>query len=328
MFLVTPNYFKTVGQTLLRGRAFNDADDGRNHAVIVNRALAQHEWPGENSIGHRIFSGDLKAWATVVGEVGDVHSYSLDRTPVPNLYLPEADGPDTSMTIFLRTSSDPSDMDEAVRRLLRGNSGLTVRYIESMPELMAHAVAMRQFSMWVVVAFGLMALVLATLGTYALLAYEVSLREREIGIRLALGSQRWAILALLIRQESQWIGVGLGLGLLGAILTGYLLRAEFYHAGAASAPVLATALALLAFSALAAVAIPLSGRIGQRNTGRAGGSGHSQEEVLHLRGEFATRGFLAGKTICPIEEAAGITGGHDLVQEMVLIARYLVSVQN
>jgi hypothetical protein len=256
VFLVTPNYFKTVGQTLLRGRAFNDADDGRNHVVIVNRALAQHEWPGENPIGHRIFSGDLKAWATVVGEVGDVHSYSLDRTPVPNLYLPEADGPDTSMTIFLRTSSDPSDMDEAVRRLLRGNSGLTVRYIESMPELMAHAVAMRQFSMWVVVAFGLMALVLATLGTYALLAYEVSLREREIGIRLALGSQRWAILALLIRQESQWIGVGLGLGLLGAILTGYLLRAEFYHAGAASAPVLATALALLAFSALAAVAIP------------------------------------------------------------------------
>jgi predicted permease len=256
VFLVTPNYFKTVGQTLLRGRAFNDADDGRNHVVVVNRALAQHEWPGENPIGHRIFSGDLKAWATVVGEVGDVHSYSLDRTPVPNLYLPEADGPDTSMTIFLRTSSDPSDMDETVRRLLRSNSGLTVRYVESMPELMAHAVAMRQFSMWVVVAFGLMALVLATLGTYALLAYEVSLREREIGIRLALGSQRWAILALLIRQESQWIGVGLGLGLLGAILTGYLLRAEFYHAGAASAPVLAAALALLAFSALAAVAIP------------------------------------------------------------------------
>jgi len=92
VFLVTPNYFRTVGQTLLRGRAFNAADDGRNHVAIVNRALARHEWPGENPIGHRIFSGDLKAWATIVGEVGDVHSYSLDRTPVPNLYLPEADG--------------------------------------------------------------------------------------------------------------------------------------------------------------------------------------------------------------------------------------------
>lgn len=222
----------------------------------MNQALAQHEWPGENPVGHRIFSGDLNAWATVVGEVGDVHSYSLDRTPVPNLYLPEADGPDTSMTIFLRTAGDPSKLEETVRRLLRNNSALTVRYVESMPELVAHAVVIRRFSMWVVAAFGLLALGLATLGTYALLAYEISLREREIGIRLALGSQRLAILALLIRQEARWIGVGLGLGLFGAVLTGYVLQAEFYHAGAASAPVLATTLLLLAASATAAVAIP------------------------------------------------------------------------
>jgi putative ABC transport system permease protein len=198
----------------------------------------------------------LKAWATVVGEVDDVHSYSLDRTPVPNLYLPEADGPATSMTIFLRTAGDPTELDETLRRLLRGNAGLTVRYVESMPELMAHAVAMRRFSMWVVAAFGLLALGLATLGTYALLSYEVSLREREIGIRLALGSQRSAILALLIRQEARWIGAGLGIGLLGAVLTGYALRAEFYHAGAATPPVLAAALLLLAASAMAAIAIP------------------------------------------------------------------------
>jgi predicted permease len=256
VFLVTPNYFRTVGQTLLRGRAFNSADDGRNHVAIVNRALARHEWPGESPIGHRIFSGDLKAWATVVGEVGDVHSYSLDRTPVPNLYLPEADGPDTSMTIFLRTAGDPGDFEETVRRTLRGRTGLTVRYVESMPELMAQAVAMRRFSMWIVAAFGLLALGLATMGTYALLAYEVSQREREIGIRLALGSQRRAIVKLLIRQEARWIGAGLGLGLLGAIVTGYVLRAEFYHAGAASAPVLSAALVLLAGSALTAVAIP------------------------------------------------------------------------
>ncbi len=256
VFLVTPNYFRTVGQTLLRGRAFNDTDDGRDHVAIVNRALAQHEWPGESPIGHRIFSGDLKAWATVVGEVGDVHSYSLDRTPVPNLYLPEADGPDTSITIFLRTTGDPSLMDETVRRLLHANSGLTVRYVESMPELMAHAVAVRQFSMWIVAAFGLLALGLATLGTYALLSYEVSLREREIGIRLALGSQRSAILTLLIKQEAGWIGLGLGLGLLGAVLTGYVLRAEFYHAGLASTPVLTAVLLLLTVSSVAAIAIP------------------------------------------------------------------------
>jgi predicted permease len=256
VFLVTSNYFSTVGQTVLQGRAFNDADDGRNHVAIVNRALAQHEWPKQNPIGHRIFSDDLHAWAIVVGEVGDVHSYSLDRAPVPNLYLPEADGPDTSMTIMLRTTGDPSDLDETVRRLLRNDTALTLRYVESMPEMMARQVAVRRFSMWVVTGFGLLALMLATLGTYALLAYEISLREREIGIRLALGAQRSAILSLLIRQESQWIGAGLGLGLLGAVVSGYLLRAEFYHVRAASAPVLASALGLLAISALAAVMIP------------------------------------------------------------------------
>ena len=256
VFLVTPNYFETVGQALLRGRPFNDADDGRSHVAIVNRALAQHEWPGENPIGHRIFSGDLQAWGTVVGEVDDVHSYSLDRTPVPNLYLPEADKPDTSMTIFLRTSADPTKLDETVRRALRTNSNLTVRQVESMPELMAHAVALRRFSMWIVAAFGLFALGLATLGTYALLSYEVSLREREIGIRLALGSQRTAILTLLIRQEVTWIGLGLSAGLLAAVLTGYVLRAEFYHVAEASCPVLVAALILLAVSAVAAVVIP------------------------------------------------------------------------
>jgi ABC-type antimicrobial peptide transport system permease subunit len=160
------------------------------------------------------------------------------------------------MTIFLRTAGDPGEMDETVRRVLRKSSGFTVRYIESMPELMAHSVAMRRFAMWVVAAFGVLALGLAALGTYALLAYDVSLREREIGIRIALGSQRSAILALLIFQEAGWIGTGLGVGLIGAITTGYLLHSEFYHADAASGPVLILTLILLASMAMAAVAIP------------------------------------------------------------------------
>ena len=257
VFAVTPRYFDTVSQMLFRGRAFNDADDGKDHVAIVNRALAQQQWPGENPVGHRIFSGGLNAWATVVGEVGDVRSYSLERAPIPNLYLPEADGrPDTSMTIMLRTVGDPSEVDETVRRILREDAGITVRYVESMPELMAHAVAIRRFFMWVVAAFGGLALGLATLGTYALLTYEVSVREREIGIRLALGSQRRAILALLIGQEARWIAPGLAAGLIGAVLAGYLLRAEFYHASAASTPVLGVTFGLLTVSALAAVAIP------------------------------------------------------------------------
>jgi cell division protein FtsX len=224
--------------------------------VIVNRALASQQWPGQDPIGHRIYSGDLHAWATVAGEVGDVHSYSLEDAPVPNLYIPEADGPDTSLTIMVRTQDDPALMAETVRRILRLDSQLTVRYVEGMPELMAHQVALRRFSMWLAVAFGSLALGLAILGTYGLIAYEVSLREREIGIRLALGSSRSAIIGLLLQQESRWILGGMALGLIGAVLTGFLLRAQFFHTGAASVPVLSASLLLLALPALAAVAIP------------------------------------------------------------------------
>ena len=256
VFLITSGYFRTIGQELFRGREFNAADDGRNHVAIVNRALAMQQWPGQDPIGHRIYSGDLHAWATVVGEVGDVHSYSLERAPVPNLYLPEADGPDTSMTLMVRTQGDPTLMDETVRRTLRQDSEIAVRYVESMPELMGHQVALRRFSMWVAAAFGSLALGLAILGTYGLIAYEVSLREREIGIRLALGSSRSAIVGLLLRQESRWIFGGMASGLIGAVIAGFLLRAELFHTGAAAIPVLTASLLLLVLPALAAVAIP------------------------------------------------------------------------
>lgn len=256
VFLVTPGYFRTIGQELYRGRDFLSADDGRNHVAIVNHALAEQQWPGQNPMGHRIYSGDLHAWATVVGEVADVHSYSLERAPVPNLYLPEEDGPDTSMTLMIRTDGNPTSLDEIARRTLRRHGEITTRYVESMPELMAHQVALRSFSMWVAMAFGFLAVTLATVGTYGLLAYEISLREREIGLRLALGSSRPAIVSLLLRQESVWIVSGTLAGLASSAAAGYVLRASFFHTGAASIPVLLAAALLLMLPALAAVAIP------------------------------------------------------------------------
>ena len=256
VFQVTPGYLQTVSQLLYRGRDFNAADDGRNHVAIVNRALANQEWPGESPIGHRIFTGELKSWATVVGEVDDVHSYSLERAPRPNLYLPEADGPDAHMTLMMRTDTDPAAMQETIRRLLRTNGQITTNYVQSIPEMMAHQVALRRFSMQIALAFGALALALAIFGTYGLLAYEVSLREREMGIRIALGSTRAAIVTLLLRQESRWIAGGILSGLLTASVVGFVLRAQFFHTSATSIPVLITSSLLLAVPALLAVAVP------------------------------------------------------------------------
>lgn len=255
VFLVTPEYFHTIGQQLYRGRFFAPSDDGRNHVAVVNRSLAKQQWPGENPIGHRIYSGELQAWATVVGEVEDVHSYSLERAPEPNLYLPEADGLDTSITVLIRTKSRPEQMRETIRKLLHANGQITLRYVDSMPERMSHQVALRRFSMWVVVAFGAFSLGLAIFGTYGLLAYEVSLREREIGIRLALGATREAIVALFVRQESRWIFAGASVGMIGALISAALLEAEFYKARLASLPVLGVSLLLLLLPALLAVVV-------------------------------------------------------------------------
>lgn len=255
VFLVTPEYFHTIGQQLYRGRFFSSSDDGRNHVAIVNRSLARQQWPGENPVGHRIYSGELQAWATVVGEVEDVHSYSLEREPEPNLYLPEADGLDTSITVLVRAQSKPEQMEETIRKVLRSEGQITLRYVDTMPERMSHQVALRRFSMWVVAAFGTFSLGLAIFGTYGLLAYEVSLREREIGIRLALGATREAIVALFVRQESRWIFAGASVGMIGALVSEALLQSQFYKAGLASLPVLSVSLLLLILPAFLAVVV-------------------------------------------------------------------------
>jgi ABC-type antimicrobial peptide transport system permease subunit len=122
--------------------------------------------------------------------------------------------------------------------------------------MMARQVALRQFSMQIALVFGALALALAVFGTYGLLAYEVSLREREMGIRLALGSTRASIVTLLLRQESRWIAGGILSGLLTAAAVGFVLRAQFFHTAATSIPVLITSSLLLAVPALLAVAVP------------------------------------------------------------------------
>ncbi len=254
---VTPGYFATVQQPLLEGRDFTSADNGDHHVVIVNRALAEREWPGQSVIGRRIKTGELNDWATVVGVVGNVHSYDLESLSSPDLYLPEADNPQTGEVILLRTVGDPAPLAKTVRNIiLAHHADLSLYHLRTMTQEMAHEVEQRSFLMQVAGAFGALALFLAILGTYGLLAYEVSLREKEIGIRLALGSTRKAIVQLLLAQESRWILLGAAAGLFAAGLTGYALRAQFYQARAASLPVLGASLALLIVPALIAIALP------------------------------------------------------------------------
>ena len=261
-YAISPGYFSTIGQSFLEGRDFNEADDGRNHVAIVNRALAEREWPGESALGHRVHTGEIRvpegeSWATIVGVVANVHNYDLVSKPGPDLYIPRAENPSGYARFLLKANGNPAILKNAARSKLKNKfPEAKIFGFETMSEEMSSEVSERVFLMEVAISFGGIALFLCVLGTYGLLAYEVSLREKEIGIRLALGSSRERIVALLLYEEGRWLTAGTVLGLVGAVAAGYIFRSRFYGAQATSLPVLLGSTFLLFGPALLAIALP------------------------------------------------------------------------
>jgi hypothetical protein len=261
-YAVSPGYFSTIGQSMLEGRDFNAADDGRNHVAIVNQALAAREWPGQSALGHRVHTGEIhtangESWATVIGVVDNVHNYDLVSTPGPDIYIPRAENPSGFARLVLNLTGEPAALKNVVRQKLKaefpGGRGFG---LETMAEEISSEVSQRMFLMNVAMAFGAMALFLSILGTYSLLAYEVSLREKEIGIRLALGSSRGRIVRLLLKEEGLWLVAGTVVGLACSAATGYLFRARFYGAQSTAPSVLLGSVILLVAPALLAIALP------------------------------------------------------------------------
>ena len=263
-YAISPGYFSAIGQALLEGRDFNAADDGRNHVVIVNKALSTREWPGQSALGHRVHTGEIhlkqgESWATVVGVVGNVHNYDLASAPGPDIYIPRAEDPKGFTWLLANVKGGPAGMKSAAQAKLKEDfPEAEVFRVETMDEEMSSEVSERAFLMQVTIAFGAVALSLSILGTYGLLAYEVSLREKEIGIRLALGSSRECIVKLLLREEGRWLAAGALLGLGCAIVTGYALRSRLYGTHSTSMPVLLGSVLLLVGPALIAIAVPAS----------------------------------------------------------------------
>jgi predicted permease len=261
-YAISPGYFSTINQALLEGRDFNAADDGRNHVVIVNQALAEREWPGQSALGHRVHTGEIhveqgESWATVVGVVGNVHNYDLASAPGPDIYIPRAEDPKGFTWLLANVKGDPAALKNATKAKLKTKFPEARGFrFETMDEEMSSEVSERVFLMQVAIAFGAVALFLSILGTYGLLAYEVSLREKEIGIRLALGSSRQRIVKLLLREEGRWLAAGALLGLGCAVATGYALRSRFYGAHSTLLPVLLSSALLLVGPALTAIAVP------------------------------------------------------------------------
>jgi predicted permease len=267
---VTPGYFEAMGIPMVRGRSFDERDNETAPlVVIVDERLVAHFWPNSDPIGQRMYqpsdSKDLMkidehtVWFTVVGVAKTLRYEHMDNTgaTVGAFYFPISQRADDGFTFALKTSGDE---DSAVRGLRteisRLDPDLAVFNVHSMSERIDLSLASRRTSMLLANAFGGVALFLATLGIYGVLAYLVAQRTREIGIRMALGSTRASILRLVLLEGFELVLIGLVLGIIGAASLQKVVATEIYGVRALDPLVLTSVMALLAIVALAACAVP------------------------------------------------------------------------
>lgn len=216
----TPEYFQTMGIAVLKGRPFNSQDKiDTTPVVIVNETLAKEHWPNGDAIGKRIrFYGppDKNPWLEVVGIVQDV-KHELNIPVSPEFYLPYAQDPWTAMVLVARTTVEPSSIAGALRQQVWSiDKDQPVFEVKTMEEVRSVSVALYSFSSVTLGIFAGVALLLASIGIYGVMAFAVTQRTQEIGIRIALGAQASNVLLMVIKHGMVMALVGVGIGLLGA----------------------------------------------------------------------------------------------------------------
>jgi predicted permease len=256
---VSPGYFTALGARLLRGRYFSEADDAtRPPVVIINQALARQYFPGEDPIGKQIsYLSDPPRPIEIVGLVEDIREGPLDAAIVPALYIPYNQSPDGGFGLVVRTGMDGSSLlptlAAAVRRI--DPAILTLRGIV-MTDKINESAWLQRSSAWLVGGFAALALLLGVVGLYGVVAYSVSQRTREIGVRMALGARRASVYRLILSEASRLIILGVLVGLACSVAAATLIRKLLFGVRAWDLPTLVTVAAVLAGSALLASFVP------------------------------------------------------------------------
>jgi putative ABC transport system permease protein len=253
-------YFRAMGMPILRGRAFTAEDGPRTAPVaVVNQTMARRLWPNEDPIGRRFKMGSnpKTPWSTVIGVVGDLRHAGLDAEPAAEFYIWYQQGPPVAPFLVVRTHGDPAALAESVRSELRAlEKDMAVYDMRTMTEVRAASVAERRFILILAIAFGVLALTLAAVGVYGVMALVVSERTQEIGIRLALGAEPMRVLGLVVRQAVMLAAIGIAVGFVAALALTPLMAAQLYGIGAADPATLAGVPALLLVVALVACMVP------------------------------------------------------------------------
>jgi predicted permease len=260
---VDPGYFKTMGVTLLRGRLFNEADTATaQRAVIVDKVLADHWWPGQDPIGKRISHGgtdkDPLIW-NIVGVVTPIKFQSLEEeVKKETLYYPYAQQPVTNLIITVKTEGDPTLLAAAVREAVRSaDPEQPVFDIKTMQQRMDEVAQTRKAPMVLLSLFSGVALLLAVLGVYGVLAFSVAQRTSEFGVRIALGASSGDIASLVLKQGARLVAVGIVTGLAAYLALSSVVGKLLYGVAATDPLTLAIAPVVLAFAAVFACLLPV-----------------------------------------------------------------------
>jgi len=258
---VSTGYMTTLRTTLVSGRYFADADNVSGaKVVIVNQALAKQYFPGENPVGKQItFGGPKDPAMSIVGLINDIQEGQLDAAPRGAMYLPFVQNPSSSFVVLVRTVQDERAMLPAVEAALQSiDSGMAIYNPMTMDEKIhdAPSTYLHRSSAWIVGGFAVTALLLGVVGLYGVIAYSVSQRTREIGVRMAMGAERRTVYRMVLAEAGQLIVIGVAFGLVVSVPAGLLMRNLLFGVRAWDAPTLAAVAAVLALAALLASFLP------------------------------------------------------------------------
>jgi putative ABC transport system permease protein len=262
---VSSNYFQTLHVPILAGRTFNDSDRTSGRSVlIINKSMAERYFPGVDPIGKRLQTGDpdpTSPWETIIGVVGDVKYSGLDSGPTPQLYVPYSRQGWASfseqMYLIVRAKGDPLSVVPAIRTQLAAlDRNVPLARVVTMEQQMGTSLDQQRFRTLVLGAFAGLALLLASFGIYAVIAYFVEQRTREIGIRVALGATRGDIVRLVIRQALTMSAIGVAFGVAGALILTRALKSLLFSVSPTDPISFAATIALLMGIAVLASYVP------------------------------------------------------------------------
>jgi predicted permease len=259
--VIGPGFFKTLGIALVKGRDFSNQDtDERPLVAIVSETMARQFFPGEDPIGKRFstgFSGPTGAWTEIVGIARDSKYAALAEAPTPVVYMPLAQRHETGVTLYVRSSIPPALLVGDLRREIQAiEPNLPVPNIQTVHDTIATSLYAPRMGAVLISVFGGLALLLASLGVYGVLAFSISRRTRELGIRMALGADRRDVFALVIREGMWLVAVGLAIGLGAGLYASQSIRSFLVGVSERDLATFATVPAILAAVALMACYLP------------------------------------------------------------------------